>query len=167
MKFRYCPDCGAQLNGRVLGDEGLVPWCDQCNKPWFDMFPVATISLVYDHQGKVLLLRQDYISTSFRNLVSGYITPGESAEECAVREILEETGQKVEQLDLKLTHWFAKKDMMMIGFFAKVDRQPLRLSSEVNDAGWYTIDEALEMVSDRPGSAARRLCELFKAETTK
>lgn len=161
MHFKYCPDCGQKLTERELGDEGMVPWCEKCDKPWFDMFPVATISLVYNDNNEVLLLRQNYISTQFHNLVSGYITPGESAEECAVREIMEETGQKVEKLELVMTNWFAKKDMMMVGFFAKVHKSPLHLSVEVDSAGWYKPEETLSLVSIRPGSTSRLLCEEF------
>lgn len=161
MRFKYCPECGHKLTERELGDEGLVPWCDECDKPWFDMFPVATISLVYNEKGEVLLLRQGYISNQFHNLVSGYVTPGESAEECAVREIMEETGQKVEELELAMTNWFARKDMMMIGFFAKVKASPLHLSVEVDSAGWYKPYEILDMVSNRPGATSRLLCEEY------
>ncbi|MDE6361074.1 MAG: NUDIX domain-containing protein [Muribaculaceae bacterium] len=161
MRFRYCPDCGALLSGRVLGDEGEVPWCDACGKPWFDMFPVAVISLVHNEKGEVLLLRQNYISTEFHNLVSGYVTPGEDAESCAVREIFEETGQEVEQLELVLTNWFARKEMMMIGFFARVRSGELRLSSEVDAAAWHKPEEILSLVSSRPGSTSRILCERF------
>lgn len=158
MRFKYCPDCGTSLSSRVLGDEGAVPWCGTCSKPWFDMFPVAVIALVYNEKGEVLLLRQNYISTEFHNLVSGYVIPGEDAETCAVREIFEETGQRVEQLELVLTNWFAKKDMMMIGFFARVNSRELKLSSEVDSAAWHRPEEILSLVSSRPGSTSRLLC---------
>lgn len=161
MHFKFCPDCGRELSGRVLGDEGLVPWCDSCDKPWFDVFPSAIIALVYNERGEVLLLRQSYISTQFCNLVSGYITPGENAEECAVREIFEETGLVVNRLELKLTSWFDRKEMMMIGFFARVDDGELKLSGEVDSASWHHKDEILDLVSTRPGSASRLLCEQF------
>ena len=163
MHFKFCPDCGRELSGRELGDEGLVPWCDSCDKPWFDVFPSAIIALVYNEHGEVLLLRQSYISTQFCNLVSGYITPGESAEECAVREIFEETGLVVNRLELKLTSWFDRKEMMMIGFFARVDNGELKLSGEVDSASWHHKDEILSLVSTRPGSASRLLCERFIA----
>ncbi len=163
MHFKFCPDCGRELSGRELGDEGLVPWCDSCDKPWFDVFPSAIIALVYNERGEVLLLRQSYISTQFCNLVSGYITPGESAEECAVREIFEETGLVVNRLELKLTSWFDRKEMMMIGFFARVDNGELKLSGEVDSASWHHKDEILSLVSTRPGSASRLLCERFIA----
>lgn len=161
MHFKYCPDCGTKLSSRELGDEGAVPWCDSCNKPLFDMFPVAIISLVYNERGEVLLLQQNYISTDFHNLVSGYIQPGETAEECAAREILEETGQVVTGLELELTHWFAKKEMMMIGFFARVDSRELKLSSEVDSAQWYPPEKILALVSNRPGSTSRILCQRY------
>lgn len=161
MKFTYCPDCGAKLGERVLGDEGAVAWCDHCAKPWFPIFPTAIIALVYNENNEVLLLRQNYISTEFCNLVSGYITPGEDAESCAAREIMEETGQEVEELKLMMTNWFARKEMMMIGFFARVKKQPLRLSVEVDSAEWHRPEEILQLVSNRPGSTSRLLCERF------
>ncbi len=161
MHFKYCPDCGSLLSSRELGDEGAVAWCDNCNKPLFDVFPVAIISLVYNERGEVLLLQQNYISSEFHNLVSGYIQPGETAESCAVREIFEETGQVVTKLELELTHWFAKKEMMMIGFFARVDSRELKLSGEVDAAAWYSPEQILGLVSNRPGSTARLLCERY------
>ena len=92
MRFTYCPDCGSKLGERELGDEGMVPWCDKCGKPWFDMFSTCVIALVANERDEVLLQRQAYISTRYCNLVSGYMAPGETAEEAARREIKEETG---------------------------------------------------------------------------
>jgi NAD+ diphosphatase len=161
LRFRFCPDCGARLTSRDLGDDLGVPWCDSCGRPWFPLFPSAIIALVYNDRGEVLLLRQNYISTEFHNLVSGYITPGESAEQCARREILEETGLQVDSLSLQLTSWFAKKNMLMIGFFAHTTDRNLSLSQEVDSAGWHPASEILSLVSTRPGSVSRLLAEKF------
>lgn len=161
MKFTYCPDCGSLLTHRDLGDEVGVPWCDRCDKPWFPVFPVAVIALVYNDAGEVLLLRQNYISSEFCNLVSGYILPGEDAESCAVREIYEETGLKADRLELVRTHWFEHKEMMMVGFFAHVADGRLRLSSEVDSAFWCDPREILNYLSIRPGSTSRKLAEDF------
>ncbi len=164
MKFTYCPDCGSLLGERELGDEGAVAWCDCCNKPWFEVFPTATISLVYNDRDEVLLLRQAYISTEFCNLVSGYIQPGEDAETTARREILEETGLEIDRLELKLTRWFPKKEMLMIGFFAHaVEGQTLRLSTEVDSAEWVPADRILSMLHPTPTSTSRALAEAFIA----
>ena len=161
MRFTYCPDCGSKLSSRVLGDEGAVPWCDRCNHPWFDVFPVAAIMLVYNDRNEVLLLRQGYISTEFHNLVSGYVTPGENAQQTAIREVKEETGLDVTDLELVMTDWFPKKEMMMISFFAKVADAPLKLSTEVDSAAWYPAETILPLLSPNPHSTSRHLAQAF------
>lgn len=160
MTFRYCPDCGALLSSRVLGDEGAVPWCDSCGKPWFPVFPVAVICLVRNRDGEVLLLRQNYISEVYRNLVSGYVTPGERCEEAARREVEEETGLRATAIEIKGTWWFEKKQMMMVGFFVDVEKAPLRLSVEVDGASWHTPEEALGLVHPHSYSVSRILTEM-------
>lgn len=161
MKFTYCPDCGAKLSARNLGDEGAVPWCDHCDKPWFPVFPSAIIALVYNEKNEVLLLRQGYISHEFCNLVSGYIKPGENAEETAIREIFEETGQTVLELEPVCTNWFEKKEMMMLGYFAKVKEMPLQLSCEVDSAEWVPAGEAIKLVHPYSTSTSRILVQKF------
>ena len=83
MRFEYCPHCGTRAVQKEIGDEGLMPWCDRCKRPLFDIFSTCIIALAVDEEGNVALLRQGYISTRHYVLVSGYIKPGESAEECA------------------------------------------------------------------------------------
>lgn len=161
MRFKYCPDCGALLKPRDLGDDKDVPWCDACAKPWFDMFSTCIIALVHDGCGNVLVQRQAYISTQYGNLVSGYMTPGETAEDCACREIHEETGLTVKTLDFVRSYWFARKGLLMLGFIAEVEREPLRLSSEVDAAQWYTASEAIKQVHQTPGSTSNALCRYF------
>lgn len=164
MEFKFCPECGARLEGRELGDEGIVPWCGQCNKPWFPMFASAIIALVYNERNEVLLLRQGYISNVYANLVSGYIKPGETAEQTAIREIMEETGQEVEELRPVQTNWFEKKGIMMLGYFARVKEKPLRLSCEVDSAQWVKAEEAVRLVHPYPTSTSRILAEKFLCE---
>ena len=155
MRFKYCPECGAPLGTRILGDEGRVPYCEVCGRPYFDMFSSCVITLVANESGEVLLLSQGYISNKYHNLVSGYISPGESAEEAAKREVFEETGVEISSLEFAGTYWFAKKDMLMIGFVARVHKQDFHLSQEVYRAVWVTPEQALTMV--HPGRAISRL----------
>ncbi len=175
MKFTFCPTCGTQLIQKPIGDEGPMPFCPQCSQPVFDTFPCAFIALVTDGRGHILLLRQDYISSQYANLVSGYMKMGESAESCARREILEETGLEVTSLTFAGTYWYARKQMLMIGFFATAaattqtiggepDNQstppPLHLSAEVPSASWVPAWEALSLVHP-PGSVSHSLVKAF------
>ncbi|MCM1020876.1 MAG: NUDIX domain-containing protein [Muribaculum sp.] len=162
MRFQHCPECGLALTAREIGDEGLVPWCERCERPWFDMFPCCVISLVHNGAGRVLLLHQSYIHPTYMNLVSGYIIPGESAEQAAIREIKEETGLVVERLEMVGTWWFERKQMLMIGFLAKCDdKTPVILSEEVDSAAWFDADEAVGRVHPQ-GSVSYALADIYK-----
>ena len=36
MKYKFCPECGEMLIEKELGDEGLIPYCNTCKKPYFE-----------------------------------------------------------------------------------------------------------------------------------
>ncbi len=160
MRFGYCPDCGSKLTDREIGDEGMVPFCEKCNKPLFDMFSTCIIALVVNECGEAVLLRQGYISNQYYNLVSGYMKPGENAEQTAAREVEEEIGIKIESLEFAGTYWFGKKDMLMIGFIAKAKKAKLVLSGEVDQAEWIPAEEAIMRVHPK-GSVSYALLEKY------
>ena len=146
MRFHYCPDCGSKLELRPIGDEGDTPWCPRCQRPLFDQFSTCIIALVLNDREEAAILRQGYISQQYGNLVSGYMTPGETAEACACREIGEELGLRVTKLELVRTWWMEKKGLLMIGFFAWTEDTEINLSGEVDAARWVPVGEALHQV---------------------
>lgn len=160
MRFKYCPHCGTKLVEKDIGDEGLVPFCESCDIPLFDMFSSAIIVLVVNEYEEAALLSQHYLSTQYYNLVSGYIKPRETAEFTAIREVKEEIGIDIDELHFIKTYWFEKKGMMMIGFIARAKKQELRLSKEVNDAKWVPVEEALGLVHPN-GSTSFALVDYY------
>lgn len=160
MRFKYCPECGEKLIMKPIGDEGDVPFCESCARPWFDMFSSAVIVLVVNEYGEAALLRQDYMSTEHRVLVSGYIKPGENAEETARREVAEEIGIELTDNRLVGTYWFEKKGMMMIGFIAHAKKAEFTLSGEVDSAEWVAADEAIKLVHPK-GAVSYALLEEY------
>lgn len=160
MRFKYCPDCGTKLTEKIIGDEGYVPYCGQCQKPLFDMFSTCVIVLVINEEDEAALLRQNYISSQYHNLISGYMKPGETAEETARREVEEEIGVTVSSLKLTGTYWFGKKDMLMIGFLAKARKRAFELSGEVDAAVWVPVEKAIQMVHPK-GSVSYALVEKY------
>lgn len=154
MHYIYCPQCGTKLTGKLAGDDGHVPFCEACNKYWFDTFSSCIIVLVANQYHEIALLRQQYISDQFSSFVSGYITPGENAEETAVREVKEELGLDVEKLEYAGTYWFDAKDILMHGFIGFTAKADFTLSREVDSAEWVPAAKAPEtMFPDRPGNA--------------
>lgn len=146
MRFHYCPDCGSALELRPIGDEGNTPWCPRCQRPLFDQFSTCVIALVVNERDEAAVLRQGYISQKYGNLVSGYMKPGETAEDCVCREIEEELGLRVAAPELVRTWWMEKKGLLMIGFFARTADTELDLSGEVDSARWVPVEEALDQV---------------------
>ena len=165
MRFIYCPLCGQKLSHRQLGDEVNVPWCDRCDRPFFDMFSACVIVLVVSEDGKVALLKAADRIRAYRTLVSGYIQPGESAEECAIREVQEEIGVTLEQLRLIQTVWFPKREQLMIAFIGHTKEKELHLSCEVEEADWFMAEEAIHLVHPKgPGNASHLLVETYLYE---
>ncbi len=164
MRFTYCPNCGEKLGARVLGDEGSVPWCEHCGRPWFEMFSSCVIILVTNDNGEVALLKQDFPPNPYLKLVAGYIKPGESAEESAEREVMEEIGIRLKELRLVRTIWFEKAHQLMIAFHGVAENTDFTLSpNEVQGAGWYPVDEAVGLVRPpTPGSASAFLVNWYR-----
>ena len=165
MHFQFCPICGSKLILKEAGDDGMVPYCEPCARMWFDMFSSCIIALVANEYHEIALLRQP--SLSDRGVfVSGYITPGESAEDAAVREIKEELGLDVEKLESTGTFWFKKRGQLMHGFIANVRKQELICSSEIESASWVPAEKAPEiMFEDWNGNRAWDIYRTYMSET--
>ncbi len=162
MRYTYCPDCGTKLILKQAGDDGLVPYCEPCQKYWFDSFHSCIIVMVVNEYNEIALLSQPHLSSIYKNFVSGYIAPGETAEECALREVKEELGIDLEELEYEGTHWFAKGGQLMHGYIGYAKKKDFTLSGEVLNAWWIPYDRAQEQFfPDSPGNTMHILFRYF------
>ena len=146
MHFTFCPHCGAKLGSVPFGDDGRVPWCKACHKPFFDIFPVVAITMVVNEAEEVALLKPKYMSEQYYNFVSGYVQPGEEAELCAAREVQEEIGVQARDVHFVCSHWESEQQMLLLGFVARATKGDFTLSEEINVAKWVPAAEALNLV---------------------
>ena len=146
MHFTFCPHCGAKLGSVPFGDDGRVPWCKACHKPFFDIFPVVAITMVVNEAEEVALLKPKYMSEQYYNFVSGYVQPGEEAELCAAREVQEEIGVQARDVHFVCSHWESEQQMLLLGFVARATNGDFTLSEEINAAKWVPAAEALNLV---------------------
>lgn len=160
MKSIYCPHCGLILHNRIIGDEGLVPYCDHCQRPIFDHSPVCVLTMVINEFNEVALLKQDYVTKQHLVFVAGYYKPGESAEDTVRREVFEEIGQTVVDLTFIESFYHERLDTLFLCYISHVQKAPFKLSSEVDDAKWYPlpIDESLL----NPLGVAYRIYQRYK-----
>ncbi len=156
MQYIHCPQCGARLTAKEIGDEGLVPFCESCRCPWFSISTPCVICLLHDGAGSIALIEQTYGTKGFK-CVAGYLKAGETAEECVHREISEETGLEVTFLTYLRSWYHDRGDNLMLGFVCKVERGDFALSGEVASARWFTPEEAHAAL--REGSIAQQLLE--------
>lgn len=154
MTFDFCPKCGEKLVPKSIGDEGEVPFCESCARPWFGYSAPCVICLCTDGAGNYALIRQSYGVRKFA-CVAGYLKAGETAEQAVKREISEEIGLDAEHISYIGSYYYLKHDNLMLGFAVRVKRGEFRLSNEVETAKWFTRDEALAAVN--PDSIVRML----------
>lgn len=162
MRFKYCPHCGTQAVLKEIGDEGQIPYCEKCQVPLWDMFTTSIICAVVNEEHEIALLRQDYVSTTGLVCVAGIMKLGESAEETVCREVKEEINQDVIELKFIQSYPYQKKEMLMLGFLAKVNKAELKLSGEVDAAEWVPLSKASEKL--REGSIAWQLVKRVQEE---
>ena len=155
MRFTYCPHCGGKLMKKEIGDEGLIPFCETCSIPLWDMFTTCIITAVVNEEKEVALIKQSYLTTQTYVCVAGHMKIGESAEETVIREVKEEIGLDVEKLEFIKTYPYEQKEMLMLGFKAKVKKADFVFSQEVATAKWFPFEEALANI--REGSIAWQL----------
>lgn len=155
MKFQYCPHCGKKVVKKEIGDEGIIPFCETCDVPLWDMFTTSVIAAVVNEQEEIVLLRQNYVSETKYVCVAGIMKMGESAEDTVVREIAEEIGLTVKEVEYIRSYPYDKKEMLMLGYKAVVGKKSFTLSGEVDSAEWIKFDEALPLL--REGSIAWQL----------
>jgi 8-oxo-dGTP diphosphatase len=107
---------------------------------------------VFDDGGQVLLVKHTYGRENWE-LPGGLGEPGESPDETAARELLEETGLAV-QLD-RLTGVYFEPDhdfgeMLHFVFCARwsAGPEPSPSSNEIVEVGWWSVDDLPRPMSD-------------------
>ena len=164
MKIKFCPVCGTEAVQKEIGDEGLMPYCPTCQMPLWDYFNTSIICAVVNENDEVALLRQNYVSATNYVCVAGHMKSDESAEETVIREVKEEIGQEVDNLIYIRSYPYAKKNLLMLGFLAKVHKKDFELSGEVDAVEWFPIEKGPDML--REGGIAWQLVkEINKRKT--
>ena len=108
------------------------------------------------------MLRQKYLSNQYWTYVAGYIKSGETAEETAVREVREELGLVVDQLEYGGICWFANREQLMHGFIGFTKKADFKPSIEVDAAEWVPFTEAPDrMFPEKPGNRQHPLYQRY------
>lgn len=140
--MKYCIECGSKLITKYLEGEGDIPYCNNCKAYRFPIFNTAVSMIVLNSKkDKILLIKQyggkDYI------LVAGYVNKGENAENAVVREVKEEIGMDVLELNYNKSMYYEKSNTLMINFTCvALDESLENITKEVDEAKWFSFEDA-------------------------
>jgi len=154
--FRYCGRCGhptIELSGERAK---ICTECDSINYP--RLSPSIIVSVARDNQ--LLLARSEHFPKAMYSVLAGFVEPGETLEECIQREVLEEVGIEVQNIEYFGSQNWPFPHSLMIGFTAEYLRGEISIDNdEIVDAGWFRAQEFPEL----PGSfsIARHLIDHF------
>jgi NAD+ diphosphatase len=143
--------CGKELVEKYSWDEGGVPYCEVDDIMYFDT-PKPCIVVAVLKEKDILLLKQSYIFKNSKVLVSGYVAVGETLEQTVYREVKEETGITIGDIEYLGSQCIESKELLMITFMAKYIEGDIQKSSEVEWVEWGHLENALcEMEEDEIG----------------
>ncbi|KAB0666227.1 NAD(+) diphosphatase [Oryzomonas japonica] len=161
QQSRHCSRCGAPTEP-MTGNWGKR--CTGCGTEHFPHIHPCAIVLVRrgDH---LLLTRKAEWPAGRYSLVAGFVDFGESLEECAIREVREETGIGIENVRYVGSQNWPFPAQLMAGFVADYADGEITVDlSELEDARWFPLD-ALPSLPPRR-SIARWILDNFKTPTS-
>ncbi len=134
---RHCSVCGAILTPSD-GTWGMI--CLSCGREHFPSISPCAIVLV-KRGDQFLLTRKSGWPDGRYSLVAGFVDFGESLEECAEREVFEETGIKVCNIRYVGSQSWPFPSQLMAGFTADYKSGEIQVDRcELEDARWFSMD---------------------------
>jgi NAD+ diphosphatase len=95
-------------------------------------------------------------------LLAGFVEAGESVEHCVVREVREEVGVEVHNLQYMGSQGWPFPHSLMLGFHAEYASGDIVMQvDEIEDAGWFSVHDLPPMPAAR--SIARHLIDVYVA----
>jgi ADP-ribose pyrophosphatase YjhB (NUDIX family) len=104
-------------------------------------FTVSAAAIITNHEGKVLLLNHVLRPDSGWGYPGGFVSKGEQPEDAIRREVKEETGIDLKDLQLHGVHTSASGRHLEILFVAEAVGEPKVLSREITELGWFGLEE--------------------------
>jgi NAD+ diphosphatase len=140
---RFCANCGHETVIKTGGDRRYCTACEREHYPRTD--PVAII-LVYKGD-KCLLGRGRHFEELRYSALAGFIETGETIEEAARREILEESGIRVGNITYHSSQPWPFVSTLMIGLMGEALSEDIIMDeAELEDVRWFTRADARAML---------------------
>jgi NAD+ diphosphatase len=154
---RFCSRCGSLL------ERLPASWGKRCTPCGVEHFPhIHPCAIVLVKRGdEFLLARKPEWAPGRYGLVAGFLDFGESLEECARREVREETGVEIGAIRYVGSQCWPFPSQLMAGFVAEYAGGGIRVDpAELEDARWFRADAMPASIPPRR-SIARWIIDRF------
>ena len=147
-KHPRCAICGEKT---MVVLAGAVRRCPADQSEHYPRTDSAIIVLVKDSQDRILLGRQKVWPKNRFSTFAGFVEPGESFENCVTREVMEEAGVKVKEINYLGSQPWPFPASLMIAFEAITDTPELARpdGEEIEEIRWFTRDEMKSAIAEK------------------
>ncbi|MDA9636962.1 NAD(+) diphosphatase [SAR86 cluster bacterium] len=138
ISHKYCGSCGAEMQQDKL-ERSMI--CKQCNAhPVYPRISPCVITLIY-RKDQILLAHNVNFPENFYSTLAGFIEPGESVEAALEREVYEEVGVNVKNIEYFASQAWPFPSQLMLGYYAEYDSGEITPDKEeIDTADWFKID---------------------------
>lgn len=156
---QFCSKCGAPATPHVK-DRAMV--CTACGFMNFPRISPSIIVAVTKGQ-EILMARSPHFPAGLFSVLAGFLEPGETLEQCVAREVREESGIEIENIQYVTSQPWPFPHSIMIGFTADYAGGEIKIDpDEIEDAGWFTPETMPEIPSQ--STIARWLIDGYLAK---
>ncbi len=154
---RYCGRCGVETK---VNGSGFEKQCPSCHLSFYPRIsPSIIVAIRKDNQ--ILLARKANFLPNVYGLIAGFVEVGETLEETVHREVYEEVGLQVKNIQYFDSQPWPFPDSLMLGFTADYAGGEIEFrDGELEAAGWYAADNLPGLPSSSI-SIARKLIDDF------
>ncbi len=150
----FCARCGAKSR---LIEGGWQRHCPGCGTRHFPRTDPVVIMLI-THGNSVLMGRSPGWPEGMFSLLAGFIEPGETIEAAVRREVFEEAGVRVGEVDYLASQPWPFPASLMIGCRGQAETRDITIDpAEIEEALWVSREEMLSIFAgDHPRIKAAR-----------
>ena len=133
-KQNYCSRTGNKLS-QVRDD--LSKFCDSCPREYYPKMSPC-ILVVLTHENEILLVRHNNEIRTLYTAIAGFADLGESLEECVEREVFEEVGLKIKNINYVGSQSWPFPNQLMMAFQAEAISKDVQIDEkEILEASWF------------------------------
>ena len=145
ISHRFCGRCGTPTQ---IDEKDMMLKCPNCGQNHYPRIAPAIIVAI--RKGDELLMAKHSYHDNIRYaLIAGFVEPGEGIEEAVHREVLEEVGIKIKNLQYQRSQSWPFPNSLMLGFTAEYESGDIKVDGdEIVKALWFKKDEIIRYESD-------------------